>query len=149
MTHVRTAALLVLLAALFVLPATASAASPELKLLQKVNDFRAKHGLAKVHLSHSLARSARSYSHHMMRTGYFGHARSIHASRRFRTLGEIIEWHRGTRPRPSLAFRDWLNSGPHRSVILMRQFRFAGAGYATGRFHGHRASIWTMQFGRR
>jgi uncharacterized protein YkwD len=149
MTHVRNVALLALLAALFALPASASASSPEIKLLQKVNAFRAHNGLPKVHLSHSLAASSRSYSRHMMRSGYFGHARTIHASRRFRTLGEIIEMHRGSKPKPSLAFRDWLNSPPHRSVILMRSFRFAGAGYASGRFHGRRSAIWTMQFGRR
>jgi uncharacterized protein YkwD len=149
MTLVRTVALLALLAALFVLPAPASATSPDIAMLQKVNAFRQKNGLPRVHLSHSLAHSARSYSRHMMRSGYFGHANSIHASRRFRTLGEIIEIHRGARARPSIAFRDWLNSPAHRSVILMRQFRFAGAGHASGRFHGRRSSIWTMQFGRR
>ena len=149
MTHVRTAALLALLVVLLVVPAGASAASPEMKLFQKVNAFRAKHGLPRLHLSHSLAHSARSYSRHMLRSGYFGHGSRIHASRRSRTLGEIIELHRGARPRPSLAFRDWLNSGPHRSVIMMRQFRYAGAGVASGRFHGRRSSIWTMQFGRR
>ena len=148
MTHVRAAALLALLAVLLVVPATASARSPEITMLEKVNAFRVKHGLPKVHLSRSLARSARAWSRHMMHTGYFGHGSSIHASHRFRTLGEIIEIHRGRRPRPSLAFREWLNSPPHRSVILMRQFRFAGAGYATGRFHGHRSTTWTMHFGR-
>jgi hypothetical protein len=30
----------------------------------------------------------------------------------------------------------------------MSQFRFAGAGFATGRFHGRKSTIWTMQFGR-
>ena len=150
MTHVRTVVLLALLAALLVVPASpASAASPEMKLLKKVNNFRAKHGLRKVRLSRSLAHSARAYSRHMMRSGYFGHSSSIRASRRFRTLGEIIEWHRGARPSPRIAFRDWVNSGPHRSVILSSQFRYAGASYATGRFNGRRSSMWTMHFGRR
>jgi uncharacterized protein YkwD len=149
MTYVRTAALLALLACLLVVPAPASATSPDIAMLQKINSFRAKNGLPAVHLSHSLASSAGSYARHMMRSGYFGHATRIHASRRFRSLGEIIEIHRGLRPRPGVAFRSWLSSPPHRSVILMRQFRFAGAGFASGRFHGHRRTIWTMQFGRR
>lgn len=148
MKHVRTAGLFALLVALLVVPTTATASSPEMKLFKKVNAYRAKHGVPKLRMSPSLARSARSWSRHMMRSGSFGHGSRIRASRRFRTLGEVIELHRG-KPRPSIAFRDWLNSGPHRSVILMRQFRYAGVGKATGRFHGRRSTTWTMQFGRR
>ena len=148
MTRVRTAALLALLACMFAVPATATAASPEALMLQKVNAFRAAHGVPKVRFSSSLAHSAGSYSRHMMRSGYFGHASRIHASRRFRTLGEIIEIHRGLRAGVSTAFRAWVNSPPHRSVMLMSQFKFAGAGFVSGRFHGHRDTIWTMHFGR-
>lgn len=148
MTHVRTAALLALMAALLVVPTTATASSPEMKLFKKVNAYRAKHGVPKLRMSRSLARSSKSWSRHMMRSGYFGHGSRIRASRRFRTLGEVIELHRGG-PRPSIAFRDWLNSGSHRSVILMRQFRHAGVGVVSGRFGGRRSSVWTMQFGRR
>ena len=149
MTRARTIALFALLAALLVVPTAASASSPEQLMLQKVNAYRAKHGVKKLRLSHSLARSASSYSNHMMRHGYFGHASRIHASRRFRSLGEIIEIHRGLRAKVSTAFRAWVNSPPHRSVMLMSQFRFAGAGFASGRFQGHKDTIWTMQFGRR
>jgi hypothetical protein len=31
----------------------------------------------------------------------------------------------------------------------MSHFRFAGAGFVSGRFSGHRNTIWTMQFGKR
>ncbi len=149
MTRVRTAALLALLASLLVVPGTASASSPQQLMLEKVNAYRASHGVPKVRASRSLTHSAASYSRHMMRSGYFGHASRIHASRRYRTLGEIIEIHRGLRARVSTAFRSWVNSPPHRSVMLMRQFKFAGAGFASGRFHGRRDTIWTMHFGRR
>jgi uncharacterized protein YkwD len=148
MTRVRTAALLVVLTSLLVLPTAASATSPAQLMLEKVNAFRAAHGVPKVHLSRSLVHSASSYSRHMLRSGYFGHASRIHASRRYRTLGEIIELHRGLRARVGVAFRAWVHSPPHRSVMLMSQFKFAGAGYASGRFHGHRDTIWTMHFGR-
>jgi uncharacterized protein YkwD len=148
MTRVRTAALLVLLASLWLVPASANATSPQQLMLEKVNAYRASHGVKRLHLSRSLVRSASSYSRHMMHSGYFGHASSIHASRRFRSLGEIIEIHRGLRAKVSTAFRAWVHSPPHRSVMLMSQFRFAGAGFASGRFHGHRDTIWTMHFGR-
>jgi uncharacterized protein YkwD len=149
MTFLRTVGLLALVVGVLALPATAGARSPELQMLDKVNAYRAAHGVSKVHLSRSLARTAASYSRHMMRSGYFGHASRIHASRRYRTLGEIIEIHRGLRAGVGRAFRAWVNSPPHRSVMLMSQFRFAGAGFVSGRFRGHRDTIWTMQFGRR
>jgi uncharacterized protein YkwD len=148
MTRARTAALLALILCLLVVPATAMAQSPELAMLKKVNSFRAKHGVGKLHLSRSLAQSANRYSRHMMRSGYFGHAASIHASRSFRSLGEIIEIHKGMQARVNTAFRAWKNSPPHRSVMLMGQFKFAGAGFASGNFRGHRDTIWTMHFGR-
>jgi uncharacterized protein YkwD len=149
MLRVRTAALFVLLAAMLIVPAGATAMSPARAMLKKVNAYRAAHGVRKVRLSRSLSHSASSYSHYMMRSGYFGHASRIHASRRFRSLGEIIEIHRGLRAGVSTAFRAWVNSPPHRSVMLMSQFKFAGAGFASGRFNGHRDTIWTMHFGRR
>jgi uncharacterized protein YkwD len=148
MLRVRTAALFVLLVALLIVPASATAMSPARAMLKKVNAYRAAHGVRKVHFSRSLSHSASSYSHYMMRNGYFGHASRIHASRRFRTLGEIIEIHRGLRAGVRTAFRAWVHSPPHRSVMLMSQFKFAGAGFVSGRFNGHRDTIWTMHFGR-
>src|SRR3954469_22344525 len=162
MTRVRTAVLLVLIAAMLVVPATAGATSPQMLMLEKVNAFRAKHGVRKVHFSRSLAHSGvRSVpfpvapppprgtsSRHMLRSGYFGHASRIHASRRYRTLGEIIEIHRGLRAKVGHAFRAGVPSPPHRSVMLMSQFKFAGAGFAAGRFNGQRDTLWTMHFGR-
>ena len=148
MLRVRTAALFVLLAAMLIVPAGATAMSPARAMLKKVNAYRAAHGVGRVRMSRSLSHSASSYSHYMLRSGYFGHASRIHASRRFRSLGEIIEIHRGLRAGVRTAFRAWVHSPPHRSVMLMSQFRFAGAGFASGRFHGKRDTIWTMHFGR-
>ena len=148
MLRVRTAVPLLALLALLLLPTGASARSPQLRMLDKINAFRASHGVPRVHLSRSLENSAARYSRHMMRSGYFGHSSRIHASRKFRTLGEIIEIQRGLKPGVGQAFRAWIHSPPHRSVILMSTFRFAGAGFVSGRFNGHRDTIWTMHFGR-
>jgi uncharacterized protein YkwD len=149
MFRVRTAALFVLLAAVLIVPASATATSPARAMLKKVNAYRAAHGVGKVRFSRSLSRSASNYSRYMMRHGYFGHASRIHASRRFRTLGEIIEIQRGMRAGVRTAFSAWIHSPPHRSIILMSTFKFAGAGFASGSFNGHRDTIWTMHFGRR
>ena len=149
MPRAMSLALLVAVAAALMVPAGASAGSAPIKALKRVNKIRARHGLPKVHLSRSLERSAKRYSRYQMRHGYFGHSSRIHASGRYRTLGEILEMHYGGRPAAGFAVHNWMHSPPHRSIILSRSFRFAGAGYAIGRFHGRESVIWTMQFGRR
>jgi uncharacterized protein YkwD len=149
MSLARTVALLAVLAsALLSLPSAASAKPATERMLDRVNAVRAHHGLKPLRLSHSLEHSAHHYSSHLLNSGSFGHSSRIHASRRFRTLGEILELHMGRRPAVRFTLRDWLGSSTHRSVILSSAFRFGGAGYATGRWHGRKVTIWTMHFGR-
>jgi uncharacterized protein YkwD len=127
--------------------ASAAASSPEAQMMKKVNHYRHKHGLHGVHLSKSLASSAGKKCRRMMRTGYFGHDSRIHASSKYRRLGEILEWQRGG-TNVSLAFKTWLRSGPHRAIILDRYFNYAGAAHTYGRYHGHKTTMWVMHFGR-
>ena len=148
--------MLVLCALVACLALPAFSASPagaservEVLMVRKVNEYRAKHGLPALRMSKSLMRSADRYSWRQMRGGYFGHSSRIHASSKYRRLGEILEWHSGRKSRPSLAFRTWLRSGGHRAVLMDRSFRYVGAGRASGRFNGRSATIWTMQFGSR
>jgi uncharacterized protein YkwD len=149
MSRVRTVALLLcMLASLLALPGVASA-NKSVEMLNAVNGVRAQYGLPALHYSRSLAHSAHSYSRQMMRHGYFGHSARIHASRHFRTLGEILDYRRGLRPAVRATLRDWLNSPEHRSIIMSRSFTAAGAGYVRGRFQGRRATLWTMHFGHR
>jgi uncharacterized protein YkwD len=149
MSRVRTAALLLcVLATALALPGGASA-SKSSEMLNAVNWVRTQSGLPALHYSRSLAHSAHSYSRQMLHSGYFGHSSRIHASRRFRTLGEILELHRGLHPKVRATLRDWLNSPEHRSIIMSSSFTAAGAGFAHGRFHGRRATLWTMHFGHR
>ena len=129
-------------------PASA-AGSAEDQMLSKINSYRASHGLPKVRKSKSLASSAERYSWKQMRNGYFGYSSRIQASSKYRRLGEILAWRKGTSAAINATFRMWLNSGGHRSVIVDRNFRYAGAGFAAGNFRGGRAAIWTVQFGSR
>ena len=139
-----------LIACLLVPAAPAVAArSAEDQMLAKINSYRASHGLPKVRKSKSLTRSAERYSWKQMRAGYFGHANRIQASSNYRRLGEILAWSQGTSARVSSTFRMWLNSGGHRAVIVDRNFRYVGAGRASGNFRGGKATIWTVQFGSR
>jgi uncharacterized protein YkwD len=147
MFRARTAALLLALATALAIPGSASANSST-DMLNAVNWVRTQNGLPALHYSRSLAHSATGYSRRLMRSGYFGHDSRIHASRRFHTLGEILEYRRGMRPRVRATLREWLNSPPHRAVIMNGDFRYAGAGFSRGRFHGKRSTIWAMHFGR-
>jgi uncharacterized protein YkwD len=146
---VRTAALLAVLACFLALPAVASAKSAQLRMYERVNAFRANHGVKPLRFSNDLAASARRYSHKMMSSGRFGHSSRIHASRRFRTLGEVIEYHPGRHIRLGQALRSWKHSSAHRSLLLNGSFRYAGAGFTTGRYHGRGATMWVMHFGRK
>ena len=144
---IRTGVVLAMLASALAVPSAASA-TPATGALNAVNFVRARHHMRALRFSRTLQRSARRYARHLMHSGYFGHASRIHASRRFHMLGECLELHRG-RPSVRRAVLDWLHSPAHRAILLSRRFRFAGVGLATGRFHGHRSTIWVMHFGRR
>jgi uncharacterized protein YkwD len=149
MSRVRIAVLFAVLVTALAIPAGASANSRTMEMLAAVNAARAHYGLPALHYSRSLAHSAHSYSRRMMSSGYFGHDSRIHASRRYRTLGEILDYRRGMRPAVRATLRDWLNSPEHRSIIMSRGFTSAGAGYVRGRFRGVRSTLWTMHFGHR
>jgi len=142
-------ALLVAVALMLLMQSVASAASPQMHMLKRINKARANHGLPKLRFSPSLQRSATRYSRKMMRSGYFGHSSRIQASGKYRTLGEILEAHYIRKPMVAYAARNWMNSSSHRSVILSRSFRVAGAGFAMGRYQGKPATMWTMHFGRK
>ena len=139
-----------LVACLLVPAAPAVAArSAEDQMIAKINAYRDNRGLPKVRKSKSLTRSAERYSWKQLNAGYFGHSNRIQASSNYRRLGEILAYHGGTSARVNATFRMWLNSGGHRAVIMDRNFRYAGAGRASGRFRGGKATIWTVQFGAR
>jgi uncharacterized protein YkwD len=137
------------LVACLLVPAAPASASTESQMLAKINAYRAQHGLPKVRKSKSLTRSAERYSRRQMNGDYFGHSNRIHASSKYRRLGEILAWSQGGSARVSHTFRMWLNSGGHRAVIMDRGFRYVGAGRVSGNFRGRSATIWTVQFGSR
>src|SRR3989442_15472856 len=115
-------ALAVAACAIAVTASAAAARSPEMLMINKVNHYRRLHGLRPVRVSHSLMHSAKSYAHWEMRHGYFGHQSRIHASGRYRRLGEILEWQRGLSSNVGLSFHTRQPSGPHRAIFLARSF---------------------------
>ena len=147
MKRVRMLVLLTALAVMLLMPTASSEAGPQETMMSKVNSWRNSHGLRGVRTSGALAGSARRYAARMMQSGYFGHSSRIQASGSWRRLGEVLYLRYGTGAATTSAFRSWLRSGSHRSIIAHRGFSHAGAGYVTGRFRGRKATIWVMQFG--
>ena len=144
MSLLRCAAIAGLAIGALVLTAPAAqSAPPGDAMIRSINSVRAAHGLRPVRADPALTRGAMSHSHSMLAHGYFAHARRLHAAT-FRSIGEIIEWHTGG-ARVRVATQMWLNSPPHRALMLAAGFRYAGAGWATGA----RRTFWTVRFGSR
>jgi uncharacterized protein YkwD len=110
-----------------------------------VNATRAQHGLRALRSSAPLNAAADRHSADMVARGYFGHVtpdgRSV-ADRIRQTgylggsgdwaLGEDIGWGTGSASTPASIFRAFMDSPPHRRVILDHDFRQIGVGVAQG-----------------
>ena len=121
--------------------------APVVSMVGAVNAARARHGLGPLQASASLRRSATRQSVWMLKADRFSHRSRIHASRRFRILGEAIGFHTGWGANVGWLVRHWLASPPHRKLLLSKRFRYLGAGISHGRFGRHRATAWTLHFG--
>jgi uncharacterized protein YkwD len=125
----------VLLAPILIAP-TASASyteecwtadATELWLLHKVNAVRRVRGLAPVRLDDHLSRVAQSHSHVMRSEQRLFHTSDRRLDRQVtgeEALGENVGW--GTSS--ERLFEAFMDSRPHRSVILDRHFKFLGIG---------------------
>jgi uncharacterized protein YkwD len=125
----------------------AAPASANAGLAGQINNWRAANGTHKLRVSHSLSRSATRYARHLIRADRFGHSSRIRASRKFRTLGEVLAYRPGWRKNGAFALRMWSRSSGHRSTLLGGQFRYIGAGRARGRFGRRLVTIWVVQVG--
>jgi len=141
-------------AAALLCPGTAFAgtlpdAGAEARAIESVNQIRAANGLAPLRASKSLARSAGAYSRYMLNNNFFGHQTQIRVASRFRMAGETLAWHSGLRPGPRQTVRQWMNSPPHRVVLMSPAFRMVGMGMERGRLGGRATTMWVAHFGRR
>jgi uncharacterized protein YkwD len=135
------------IAALALLPSSAGADGAT-DMIRQMNGIRASHGLPGLRQLPMLNRSAYRFARLLMRKRYFGHASHIHASRRFRKLGEMLELHSGRRAKIGATLRAWLRSPGHRAILLSPSFRYVGVGRTTGRFGRFTATIWVAHLAR-
>jgi uncharacterized protein YkwD len=118
-------------------------------VIRKVNRVRARYGLRRLRTSGSLTHSATGFARHLMRVDRFGHAPTIHASHHFRRRGEALALQRGWKSHPGQTVRNWMNSPPHRALLLSRGFSWVGVGRARGRFGSMPATIYVLHLGAR
>jgi uncharacterized protein YkwD len=139
-------------------PSTISAAAVRCE----VNAIRVANGLAPVGTTKPLRVAAARHSKDMVRRHYFAHvspsgqtvtdrvrkAGYLDGARRHR-LGENIGWGSGSLGTPAAIVRAWMNSPPHRAIILALVFRDVGVGIATGAPRGGSGRTYTLDVGRR
>ncbi|MBD0338825.1 MAG: CAP domain-containing protein [Thermoleophilia bacterium] len=169
----RTVACVAAAAATLAVPAVAAAPTGiraevalQRAILAEINAVRKAHRLAPLRLSGGLTRAAEGHSLAMARLGFFSHSsrdgtvfwKRISRSYPYRgyatwTVGENLLWS-SSRLDGATAVRMWLNSPPHRKVLLGARWRELGisavrADAAPGAFGGSDVTLVTADFGLR
>jgi len=131
--HLRTtlALLLSVCALAFAAPAQAEPTTMEHRLIERINDVRAAHGLRALRLGPRLQRGAHAWSRYLMRADSFYHGRLAAGT------GEILAWGTCSWFRPAQAVRMWLDSPSHRALLLRPGFRYVGTGWTSGSWRSY------------
>ena len=122
----------------------------ERAVVRAINRARASHGLRRLHAGRRLARAADGHTSSMLRADYFSHgafSQRVRRYVRFRRIGETIAMRSRCSARGFV--RMWLNSPPHRAVLLSRGFHRVGVGRRKGRLGATRACLVTADFASR
>lgn len=132
-TSVRRLSLAVLVICCLAVPARASAAArhdaTEAKIIRALNSARATYGLPRLRSTRALGRAADAHSRAMRRSNTIGHgdySRRIRRYVRSRQVGENLAWMSDCDA--TAIVNMWLNSAPHRKVMLSKSFRRIGVG---------------------
>ncbi len=132
-------------------------------LLCLLNTERRALGLAPMRENRRLVSAATGHSRSMVGRRFFAHVGpgSLGLADRLRRtrylprrggrwlIGENIGFGRGRFTRPAVIHRSWMNSSPHRAVIVERRFREVGFGIVSGRPYGRGGATFTADYGRR
>jgi uncharacterized protein YkwD len=122
-------------------PNTVSPAALRAAMLCAINVERARHGLPALPADARVQKAATGHARDMVRRHYFAHKRANgpslggrlkRAGWRGRAAGEAIAYGCAGRGTPLATLRMWLNSPPHRAILLDRSWRNAGVGVRRG-----------------
>jgi uncharacterized protein YkwD len=122
-------------------------------MLRLINQQRARHGRGALAADSRLGRAAARHASDMARHNYFGHysrsgrspAARAHAAGWHGRVGEIIAWGCGALSSPRAIVRAWLESAPHRAIML-GPGRAVGIGFKRAPGCGGRA-YWVADIG--
>jgi uncharacterized protein YkwD len=138
--------------------AASSSLSPtEQAVVRLMNQVRARHGLPALHSSKRLARAADRHSSDMLRHDFFAHQSSdgtsffnrVRSYARAQRVGENLAMLPGVRRAAREVVRMWLQSPPHRAVLLSSGFRRVGVGKRSGQLGSQKATVYTVDFASR
>jgi uncharacterized protein YkwD len=131
-----------------------------------INDVRAAYRLRPLHVNRYLQGVATGQVSEMVRWNYFADVRPtgqtpgrLIASSRYAvradglSTGQNIGWATGAYTTPANMVATWMNSPPHRAVILAGEFHDVGVGVAptlpSVLQHGRLGAIYAVEFGAR
>ena len=116
--------------------------------------MRAEHGCGPLRVHAGLARAARKHARLLLTEGRLDHDAGTPFAERLQNaapdahmLGEDLAFGSGCDARPSAIVQTWMDSPPHRSVLLDCRFTEIGVGIATGAFgsYGY-GTVYTADF---
>jgi len=138
------------------LAATASPNKLRSALLCLVNRKRAANGLGALTVDRRMQRAAVRHARDMVRHAYFAHqraggpdltARLDRAGWHGSAWGETLAYGCGSAGTPRATLRNWMNSPPHKEILLSGKYHRAGLGVADSAPCGEGAT-WVMDVGR-
>ena len=129
-------------------PAATAAGNTSSAIVRRVNDIRTQHGLARLKVTPELSQAAAAHCSEMMAGEGLSHgtlqARLEHYFSAG-TYGETIAWMPiGPASGAGAVVRAWMNSPPHRAVLLSRRFDRIGVAAQRGTMGGQRGTSFTI-----
>jgi uncharacterized protein YkwD len=130
---------------------TFAATKGERALLRRINAVRAAHHLRTLHMRAALNVIAVAHTVYIARIGQLNHnsADGTSAVTRIRRAMHVSEAGETLACGSSVTqlVRLWMNSPPHRAILLDPRLRFIGVGIRAGRYDGFTVRFATADFG--
>jgi uncharacterized protein YkwD len=121
---------------------------PETAIVREINHVRRTHGLRALRIDRRLTRVAVRHSRMMLRLDALTHAPTLRArmsGAARKRYSETLAWvPRGGGPRTVVTM--WMNSAPHRAVVLDGNLRRIGVGRVLGAMRGSGGWAITADF---
>jgi len=127
-------------------------------LLCLVNRKRSANGLKALRLDRKLQRAAGRHARDMVKHDYFAHQRDggpdlserlDRAGWNGEAWGETIAYGCGSSGSPKATLKGWMNSPPHRAILLSGTYRRGGLGVGAEAPCGDGGAIWVLDVGKK